>query len=79
MLFKSETFDIFYPEDEGVIEARKRLHSTAISAYEALWSIREWIDHVKASPDLLHYMELTGGEDSLEHLAELVWNSRRFR
>jgi hypothetical protein len=74
MSFNSVTFDSFYPDEEGIIEARKRLIGNAYEANVDIYTEKEWIAEVMSDAELKYYTELIGGPDYLHHIAKLVWN-----
>lgn len=73
MTFSAEAFDSFWPDEEGLIEARKRLMENA--RYFYYFDDRPpdaWMKLVFESPDLRHYLSLIG-EDKLLHIVSVVW------
>lgn len=71
--FSQDAFDSFWPDEEGLIEARKRLIENA--RYFYLFDDRPseaWVKIVRESDDLSYYLSLIG-EENLPHIIEWVW------
>lgn len=67
-------FDSLYPDEEGSIEARKRLvsHAQHFCRMRRL-APAVWVEIVMKDPEYRYYVTLIGGPLFLKHLAMWVW------
>lgn len=73
MTFNKASFDSFYPDEEGLIEARKRLVHSAEYQYCELMMDAEWKKAVHRDEQLSYFVELLGGDEILDHIIRMVW------
>lgn len=74
-VFSETAFDSFFPDEEGQIEARKRLVWDARHAHANGKSPAQWFTAALRSKEMCHYVSLLNEQDILEHIAEWVWQS----
>lgn len=70
--FDEASFNKFYPQEEGLIEARKRLLFSADEAYNDMRNIQWWWALVAHDPELSFYVSLLG-ENIVEHIGMFTW------
>ncbi len=78
--FNPAMFDNFFPDEEGPVEARKRLlehgkHFCRVRRY----SLDQWKNLVMKDSETRYYAKLIGGSLYLHHLGMWIWQplSRR--
>ncbi len=72
MSFSQSSFEMFYPEEEGEIEARKRLVSCAKQARDSGFSFWEWEKWLSMNKEYTFYISLLPA-GSLRHIGSWVW------
>lgn len=73
-------YDCFFPDDEGPVEARKRLLDHAKHFHRVRgFSLEQWKMLVMRDSETRYYAKLIGGDLFLHHLGMWVWKpiSRR--
>lgn len=73
-IFYEAMFDSWFPDEEGPVEARKRLerHAKHFCRMRG-WTLNQWLDLLHKDPETRYYVSLIGGQTYAEHLGMLVW------